>query len=430
MHRREWYCNFCDRAFCARLDIHDHICGHHPDHFVPAQLQTLIDRCERPIEAEQQCPFCGENFFPGRLERHLAWHMQQISLFVPGPYNGEGVDDIRSNGVCADEEIQVSDGRSNLEFNSNPSDTKRSDLERSELWLESNLSTDRQDAEPLPPQQQFTMVMPDQIRWMYRDPSGIDQGPFNGLEMHEWYRAGFFTPELPVKRQQDTRYEQLGNVVRKIGDSREPFLVPLPYVANMSVDDIHHQQATPTSDSFRPPFKGSFPTFGMTSTAEQQNALQRRIQEEKYLMTKQREYLLQQQMMAKQDAIAQQLVGERSTKSLRHPPKWERSYSISGVNPNTAPTVSTAANARPGRLDIPQPTPIQRPFSVGSRIGSHEQLDEVPVIMGRHALLGDDDEALPGFASLASPPSRPQSIPESIRGDTIGGKTLVNDIIQ
>jgi PERQ amino acid-rich with GYF domain-containing protein len=34
----------------------------------------------------------------------------------------------------------------------------------------------------------------------------------------------------------------------------------------------------------QPPFPGSFPSFGTTLTAEQQNALERRKQEEQYLM--------------------------------------------------------------------------------------------------------------------------------------------------
>lgn len=74
------------------------------------------------MEAEQQCPFCGDNFSPGRLERHLAWHMQQISLFVPGPHNGEGEEDGNSDQACADEESQMLDRRSDLVFDSNPSD--------------------------------------------------------------------------------------------------------------------------------------------------------------------------------------------------------------------------------------------------------------------------------------------------------------------
>ncbi|ORZ04166.1 hypothetical protein BCR41DRAFT_290221, partial [Lobosporangium transversale] len=37
-------------------------------------------------------------------------------------------------------------------------------------------------------------------KWLYRDPSGSIQGPFSSEEMHEWYKGGFFTPDLLVKR--------------------------------------------------------------------------------------------------------------------------------------------------------------------------------------------------------------------------------------
>jgi hypothetical protein len=92
-HRREWYCTICDRAYCSRLLFQDHFWKEHSEVIVPIQLQTLIDKCERPIESKQQCPFCGVEFSPGGLEGHLASHMQQISLFVLGSYGGKVADD-------------------------------------------------------------------------------------------------------------------------------------------------------------------------------------------------------------------------------------------------------------------------------------------------------------------------------------------------
>jgi PERQ amino acid-rich with GYF domain-containing protein len=210
----------------------------------------------------------------------------------------------------------------------------------------------------LPQQQTHVTVMPDKIQWVYRDPSGVIQGPFNGLEMHEWYRAGFFTPDLAVKRQEDTEFEQLGNLVRKIGNTREPFLVPLPgtsAAAGMSTNAATNwsgswlnempgaQQAVQTPGSIQPPFAGSFPTFGTTLTAEQQNALERRKQEEQYLMAKQREFLLQQQMMAKQAAVAQQLHHQSSAQSLHSQPSFGSLHSPSGFAPSVAPTAAAAS---------------------------------------------------------------------------------------
>ncbi|KAF2154079.1 hypothetical protein K461DRAFT_277148 [Myriangium duriaei CBS 260.36] len=146
-----------------------------------------------------------------------------------------------------------------------------------------------------PAAQQRTMVMPDRMRWIYRDPQGNTQGPWSGLEMHDWYKAGFFSPELLVKKFEDTDYEPLAQLIRRIGNSREPFLVPQigiphgPPNSNWGSGPL----ATPQG---QPPFATSFPSFGTTLTADQQNALERRKQEEQYLMARQKEHLAQQQM--------------------------------------------------------------------------------------------------------------------------------------
>jgi hypothetical protein len=87
------------------------------------------------MEAKQQCPFCGEVFSPGMLERHLARHMQQISLFVLRGYDKGVEDDADSNnpgsrGACigdSDEEYQTSEGIRELEFDSDPYDVSEPD---------------------------------------------------------------------------------------------------------------------------------------------------------------------------------------------------------------------------------------------------------------------------------------------------------------
>ena len=56
----------------------------------------------------------------------------------------------------------------------------------------------------------------------------------------------------------------------------------------------------PPSGAAQPPFASSFLSFGTTLTAEQQNALERRNQEEQYLMARQKEHLAQQQVLMKQ----------------------------------------------------------------------------------------------------------------------------------
>ncbi|KAF2500867.1 hypothetical protein BU16DRAFT_602962 [Lophium mytilinum] len=78
----------------------------------------------------------------------------------------------------------------------------------------------------IPAAQQRTTVMDDTIRWIYQDPQGDTRGPYSGIEMQGWYKAGFFTPDLLVKTtDEDSEYERLDHLIRRIGNSR-PFLVP------------------------------------------------------------------------------------------------------------------------------------------------------------------------------------------------------------
>lgn len=145
--------------------------------------------------------------------------------------------------------------------------------------------------------QSRTMVMPDRMRWVYLDPQGQVQGPFNGLEMNDWYKAQFFSPDLRVKKIEDSDFEPLGQLIRRIGNSREPFLVP-----QIGIPHGPPSQTGPFSPGDRgviPPLMGAFPSFGRTLTAEEQNNLERRKQEEQILMARQREFLAHQQAFTK-----------------------------------------------------------------------------------------------------------------------------------
>ncbi|KAI0400139.1 hypothetical protein F4802DRAFT_508036 [Xylaria palmicola] len=152
-----------------------------------------------------------------------------------------------------------------------------------------------QPSEP-PSAQARTMVMPDRMRWTYLDPQGSVQGPFTGLEMNDWYKANFFTPDLRVKKVEDVEFEPLGQLIRRIGNSREPFLVP-----QIGIPHGPPAQGGPFSPNasgvIQPPLVGAFPSFGRTLTAEEQNNLERRKQEEQYILARQREYLSSQQAM-------------------------------------------------------------------------------------------------------------------------------------
>ncbi|KAI9831780.1 MAG: hypothetical protein M1819_004677 [Sarea resinae] len=203
-----------------------------------------------------------------------------------------------------------------------------------------------------PTTQQRTMVMPDRMRWIYRDPQGITQGPWSGLEMHDWYKAGFFSPELLVKKFEEPDYEPLAQLIRRIGNSREPFLVPqigIPHGPPAPSSQWSGPGGAPApgtapvqAGAAQPPFANSFPSFGTTLTAEQQNALERRKQEEQYLMARQKEHLAQQQVMMKQmqqmgpqhAMHPQQLHHHSSAHSLQSQPSFGSITSPNGYQPS------------------------------------------------------------------------------------------------
>ncbi|KAK5941545.1 kinesin-like protein [Knufia obscura] len=222
-------------------------------------------------------------------------------------------------------------------------------------------------ASQMPTTQQRQMVMPDRMRWVYRDPHGNVQGPWSGLEMHDWFKAGFFTAELQVKKQEDTEYEPLAQLVRRIGNSREPFLVPqigVPHGPSPPSNVANPFAAGPPS-SAQPPFANSFPSFGTTLTADQQNALERRKQEEQFLMAQQKEWLAQKQvgMRAPNASYGSHM------HSLQHHSSAHSLHSQPSISSITSPT---------GYQPSPMQAPIQPPPSQGNAFQSMTPTSGMP----------------------------------------------------
>ncbi|EPY52475.1 GYF domain-containing protein [Schizosaccharomyces cryophilus OY26] len=81
------------------------------------------------------------------------------------------------------------------------------------------------------PQHLASLIPPAVLRWLYKDPQNNIQGPFSGVDMHQWYRAGYFPLSLPVKRLEEEEYYSLAFFIRQVGNQLEPFLVPLSPVS-------------------------------------------------------------------------------------------------------------------------------------------------------------------------------------------------------
>ena len=52
--------------------------------------------------------------------------------------------------------------------------------------------------------------------WYYIDPTGIEQGPFDDLQMRQWYENGFFTNHLKMKRGDTSSYQPLIDIFENL----------------------------------------------------------------------------------------------------------------------------------------------------------------------------------------------------------------------
>ncbi|KAG5978797.1 hypothetical protein E4U55_005912 [Claviceps digitariae] len=237
------------------------------------------------------------------------------------------------------------------------------------------------------PSQARQMVMPDRMRWVYLDPQGQVQGPFTGLEMNDWYKANFFTPDLRVKKVEDPEFEPLGQLIRRIGNSREPFLVPQIGIPHGPAPQGGPFNPT-TGGGVVPPLSGVFPSFGRTLTAEEQNNLERRKQEEQYMMAQQREYMMRQQAITKFPLPG--LQHHSSAQSLQSQPSFSSMTSPIGVLPQQPPigaavaaAAAAAAAAASAAVAAPQVGILSEAQAAGrGGMGNSEQLrpNEMPIL--------------------------------------------------
>ncbi|KAK5157646.1 hypothetical protein LTR04_005360 [Oleoguttula sp. CCFEE 6159] len=346
----------------------------------PAAMQEQMRGSEQARQANEDGGVSGKGGFPSNAAEGLVPARETDSPFRP---SRGFMDDLLSNNDT-NRTLRGSDA-SLLPFsaplqtpNSGPVGPNIGQQQRTAQPQAVSSSTMNQP----PAAQQRQMVMPDRMRWIYRDPQGVTQGPWSGLEMHDWYKAGFFSPELLVKKFEDPDYEPLAQLIRRIGNSREPFLVPQI--------GIPHGQATTqggnawagqgpvastvtSSAAAQPPFPSSFPSFGTTLTAEQQNALERRKQEEQYLMARQKEHLAQQQVLVKMQlqgphgVMPQQLQHRSSAHSLQSQPSFSNITSPAAYQPSPVQGSMQGHPGVPGFFDNSfRPNPAAGIGSIGA----------------------------------------------------------------
>ncbi|KAK7869595.1 hypothetical protein R5R35_003385 [Gryllus longicercus] len=158
-------------------------------------------------------------------------------------------------------------------------------------------------------------------KWFYRDPQGEVQGPFSAAEMAEWFRSGYFTLSLLVRRGCDECYSQLGDLIKKWG--RVPFL-PGPTMPPLKIREgivsrpqgsgvAHGTLQTPMSLNW-----GSLPTTDPVATTTPTLVQPTPSQgipgglPQDSLLLHQYQYMLQRQLQLRQAATVQAVVGKLS----------------------------------------------------------------------------------------------------------------------
>ncbi|KAI3476456.1 hypothetical protein L1887_61954 [Cichorium endivia] len=67
---------------------------------------------------------------------------------------------------------------------------------------------------------------PETAMWLYRDMAGNVQGPFSSLMMHDWYSQQYFADDLLIRRQEDSEFKPLAQIVAAVGNALQPFIIP------------------------------------------------------------------------------------------------------------------------------------------------------------------------------------------------------------
>ncbi|XP_028393654.1 GRB10-interacting GYF protein 2-like [Dendronephthya gigantea] len=149
-----------------------------------------------------------------------------------------------------------------------------------------------------------------ETQWFYRDPQGLEQGPFSNDEMVEWFNHGYFTMQLSVRRQCDAAYLPLGDLIKR--------WKRVPFVPGPSPPPLTHQQV-------------------INEQQMQQRFMQQQLLQQHYQHL-QKQAILQQIQQQHQLQHEQRQQTAESTLQLNFPA--ENQPSRTTISPRTLPTTS------------------------------------------------------------------------------------------
>lgn len=126
--------------------------------------------------------------------------------------------------------------------------------------VNSTLATD------LPPglTQPKPLVSSDKLEWLYIDPSGNEQGPFNGDMMQDWFTGGYLDLDLRIRRKEEQEFRPLKSLCDAVQNYVQPFKVPLPDLTKNESDfglnrqSLHNSIRLPSSTLPQSKFAGDF----------------------------------------------------------------------------------------------------------------------------------------------------------------------------
>lgn len=94
----------------------------------------------------------------------------------------------------------------------------------------------------VPPLKDEFFTSPLSNEWFYIDPSGNEQGPFNGNVMQEWFMSGYLALDLNVRRKNEPLYQTLRQVCESQNNFTTPFATSLLDMFSL------HEVMTPSHD--------------------------------------------------------------------------------------------------------------------------------------------------------------------------------------
>lgn len=127
-----------------------------------------------------------------------------------------------------------------------------------------------------------SLVLGAHISWVYKDSSGVTQGPFDGLQMQEWYEGQWLQSSLLIRRVEEPEFYSLRDFTAKVENTLEPFLVPQLQVPELILPENTTWMYLDPNGVEQGPFDGVRMGEWYSMKWLQESLLIRRVEESEY----------------------------------------------------------------------------------------------------------------------------------------------------